>query len=241
MSAQAKTICVMYVLRYHIPIPLTLYPRCVIILGPRKRTLSLTTSGPKVRILPPSHPTGIPNIYLTGHTDYGSLTLLASQNVSGLQLKDNTGAWKDVPPLDGTFVVNVGDTLSFLTKGYLKSTIHRVHAPPPDQAHIRRVGVIFGCRPNDDTPVVPAPSPVLFREGLITEDELAGKVSSDRPPTTTLEYLRARVSAVHAPKSYGAENGSKCEWPVVAFDMLSLTCVPPVVAYKNLEIVANYA
>ncbi len=49
--------------------------------------------------------------------------------------------------------------------------------PPPDQAHLERLGLFYFARPGNDVPMIPAPSPVLFREGLVTEDET--KVTED--------------------------------------------------------------
>lgn len=65
-------------------------------------------------------------MWIRGHTDLGSLTLLFRQPVAGLQIRDETGSWKWAKPLDGSITVNAGDALSFLTGGYVKSTIHRV-------------------------------------------------------------------------------------------------------------------
>ena len=59
----------------------------------------------------------------SGHTDFGSLTLLFSQNVAGLQIKTPQGDWKYVKPVPGAITVNSADVLTFLTKGYIKSTI----------------------------------------------------------------------------------------------------------------------
>lgn len=62
-----------------------------------------------------------------GHTDLGTITLLFRQPVAALQIKDHeTGQWKWAKPLDGSLTVNTCDALSFLTGGYIKSTIHRV-------------------------------------------------------------------------------------------------------------------
>ena len=36
------------------------------------------------------------------------------------------GAWVDVPPVPGAFVVNIGDLLEQWTNGVFKSTRHRV-------------------------------------------------------------------------------------------------------------------
>lgn len=52
-----------------------------------------------------------------GHTDFGSLTLLFSQNVAGLQIRTSDGEWKFVKPVEGGITCNAADTLSFLTNG----------------------------------------------------------------------------------------------------------------------------
>lgn len=58
------------------------------------------------------------------HTDYGLLTLLAQDDIGGLQVKTKTG-WIDAPPIPGTLVCNIGDMLDRLTGGVYKSTPHR--------------------------------------------------------------------------------------------------------------------
>lgn len=52
-----------------------------------------------------------------GHTDFGSLTLLFSQHVAGLQIQTPDGSWKYVRPVEGGITCNTADTLSFLTNG----------------------------------------------------------------------------------------------------------------------------
>ena len=59
------------------------------------------------------------------HTDYGLLTLLAQDSAGGLQVSTPAG-WIDAPPLEGTFVANIGDMLDRLTGGWYRSTSHRV-------------------------------------------------------------------------------------------------------------------
>lgn len=59
------------------------------------------------------------------HTDYGLLTLLAQDDVGGLQVKTPRG-WIDAPPIDGALVCNIGDMLDRLTGGEFRSTPHRV-------------------------------------------------------------------------------------------------------------------
>lgn len=52
-----------------------------------------------------------------GHTDFGSLTLLFSQHVAGLQIRTPEGEWKYVKPVEGGITCNAADTLTFLTNG----------------------------------------------------------------------------------------------------------------------------
>ncbi len=59
-----------------------------------------------------------------GHTDFGSLTLLFSQHVAGLQIRTPEGQWKYVKPVTGGITCNAADTLTFLTNGtYLISPL----------------------------------------------------------------------------------------------------------------------
>ncbi len=59
------------------------------------------------------------------HTDYELFTLLY-QTEEGLQTENRKGQWIDVPPLDNTLVLNIGDLLEVLTGGILKSNVHKV-------------------------------------------------------------------------------------------------------------------
>lgn len=130
------------------------------------------------------------NIWVKGHTDFGSLTLLFRQPVAALQVRGAGGNWKWVKPYDGSITVNVADALQFLTNGFLKSSIHRVVAPPPDQANIDRLGVLYFVRPEDDLELKPVDSPVLERLGY-KADETAQATAG----ITAGEWVKARVKA----------------------------------------------
>ena len=85
-------------------------------------------------------------LYSPGHTDLGSITLLFRQPVAALQILNSEQQWKWVKPQDQTITINICDALQALTGNFLKSSIHRVHTPPDDQAHIDRLGVLFFAR-----------------------------------------------------------------------------------------------
>lgn len=60
------------------------------------------------------------------HTDYGFVTLLKQDNVGGLEVRNTHGDWIAAPPIENTFVMNVGDILAKWSNGRLMSTPHRV-------------------------------------------------------------------------------------------------------------------
>ncbi|XP_010047688.2 2-oxoglutarate-Fe(II) type oxidoreductase hxnY isoform X2 [Eucalyptus grandis] len=64
------------------------------------------------------------------HSDYGLITLLATDDVLGLQIckdKDaNPCVWEYVAPVKGAFIVNLGDMLERWSNCIFKSTLHRV-------------------------------------------------------------------------------------------------------------------
>jgi isopenicillin N synthase-like dioxygenase len=53
------------------------------------------------------------------------------------------GKWKWVKPVPGGITINAGELFSHMTSGYVKATIHRVHAPVDDQLDYERLGYIY--------------------------------------------------------------------------------------------------
>ncbi|MBL8705529.1 MAG: isopenicillin N synthase family oxygenase [Rhodospirillales bacterium] len=60
------------------------------------------------------------------HSDYGCLTILAQDEVGGLQLRNSAGEWIEAPPIPGTFVINLGDQMARWTNERFQATPHRV-------------------------------------------------------------------------------------------------------------------
>ena len=62
------------------------------------------------------------------HKDGGFLTyLLQATPHSGLEVQNKSGSWIPVPPISGTFVINVGRSLESITRGVCAATTHRVN------------------------------------------------------------------------------------------------------------------
>ncbi|KAI1176049.1 2OG-Fe(II) oxygenase superfamily protein [Nemania sp. FL0916] len=139
------------------------------------------------------------NVWVKGHTDFGSLTLLFRQPVAALQVRTPEAEWKWVKPYPGSITVNLADSLSFLTNGFLKSSIHRVVAPPPDQADVDRLGVLYFVRPEDDLELRPVVSDVLKR---LEYDKV---VDGAAVGITAGEWVKARVARNTAGKKVGSQ------------------------------------
>jgi isopenicillin N synthase-like dioxygenase len=60
------------------------------------------------------------------HTDYGFLTILAQDDVGGLELRRVDGTWISAPCVPGSFILNIGDILARWTNDEFSSTPHRV-------------------------------------------------------------------------------------------------------------------
>ena len=72
---------------------------------------------------------GTPEVLTDPHTDYGLITLLATDGVGGLEVSDRSGSWRKVTAPAGSLVVNLGDMLARWTNDRYVSTPHRVIAP----------------------------------------------------------------------------------------------------------------
>ncbi|RVX74420.1 hypothetical protein B0A52_01546 [Exophiala mesophila] len=68
------------------------------------------------------------------HTDFGALTLLLQDDIGGLEvLHKPTGTWHHVTPIEGAYVINIGDLMQRWTNDRYRSTMHRVISPSSDK------------------------------------------------------------------------------------------------------------
>lgn len=116
------------------------------------------------------------------HTDYGCVTLLATDGVGGLQVRRRTGEWLDAPHVPGAFVCNIGDCLMRWTNDIYLSTPHRVVSPPGRE----RFSVAFFLDPNPEAEIACLP----------------GCATTDRParyaPIRGDAFLMSRLSPTYA-------------------------------------------
>jgi isopenicillin N synthase-like dioxygenase len=102
------------------------------------------------------------------HRDSGVLTLLLAEPASsGLQVR-GAGGWVDVPPLDGAFIVNIGELLEVATGGYLRATEHRVNLREPAADRIS-VPYFFNPRLDAQIPVLDLPAELRARETRVDD------------------------------------------------------------------------
>lgn len=96
------------------------------------------------------------------HRDSGVLTLLLAEPASSSLQVRGAGGWVDVPPLDGAFIVNIGELLEVATGGYLRATEHRVNLREPAAERIS-VPYFFNPRLDAQIPVLDLPAELRAR------------------------------------------------------------------------------
>lgn len=138
------------------------------------------------------------------HKDSGVLTLLwVEPGRGGLQV-ERDGEWVDAPPVDGAFVVNIGELLEYATNGYLKATNHRVVSP---RAPHDRLSIPFFFNPALDTklPLIDLPADLAAHARGVTQDP-ANPIHSLYGENALKSRLRAHadVAAIHHADLIGA-------------------------------------
>ena len=86
------------------------------------------------------------------HTDFGVLTILLQDMQGGLQVLNKDDEWIEAPPIENSFVCNIGDLLERWTNGYLVSTKHRVI----NRNEGARYSIPIFCDPSSQTIINPS-------------------------------------------------------------------------------------
>lgn len=112
------------------------------------------------------------------HTDYGNITILATDGVAGLEVLNRKGEWIQAPSIPGAFVVNIGDCLMRWSNDTYVSTPHRVR--PPQQ---ERYSVAFFLEVNP--------------ESLVDPRDVMPEQPPKYEPITCADYLASRLNATY--------------------------------------------
>ncbi len=76
-----------------------------------------------------------PSLRAGEHADYGTFTVLRTDEVPGLEIQALDGTWQPVQPETDSFVVNLGDSIAQWTNNQWRSTMHRVTATDLSERH----------------------------------------------------------------------------------------------------------
>ncbi|CZR59379.1 related to gibberellin 20-oxidase [Phialocephala subalpina] len=115
------------------------------------------------------------------HTDFQLFTILWQDGNGGLQVLNRDGEWINAAPIEGTFVVNIGDYLQRITNDQYISTVHRAR----NLSGKERISMplFFGFNLNETCGV------------------LESCVSEERPakyePISCRDWVEKRVKAMH--------------------------------------------
>ena len=121
-------------------------------------------------------------VFSTPHTDYGAITLLAVDGLSGLEVL-RSGVWTPVAAPAGSLIVQLGDMLARWTNDRYQSTPHRVVG----SSGTDRYSIPFFVNPDPLTVVTTIPS----------------CITAERPeryePVTAGEFLVSRIDSPAEP------------------------------------------
>lgn len=94
-------------------------------------------------------------IRAAGHEDINLLTILPSATQPGLEILDLEGNWHKIACNPAQLVVNAGDMLQMMTRGYFRSTTHRVSNPEEEEMRKARLSMSLFLHPHDGTKLIP--------------------------------------------------------------------------------------
>ncbi|RBW48812.1 isopenicillin N synthase family dioxygenase [Marinobacter sp. F3R11] len=112
------------------------------------------------------------------HSDYGNITILATDEVAGLEVLNRKGEWIQAPYVPGAFVCNIGDCLMRWSNDVYVSTPHRVRPPARE-----RYAIAFFLEVNPESVIDP-------------RDVVPDQVPKYEP-VTCADYLAARLNATY--------------------------------------------
>jgi isopenicillin N synthase-like dioxygenase len=120
------------------------------------------------------------------HTDYECFTILLADK-PGLEVMNDQGQWIDAPPVEGAFVVNIGDMLEVMTAGTFVATAHRVRTVSEERYSFP---LFYAC----DFHTQIKPLPQFAQDGKDYEEITIGEHMFGQA-LQTYQYLRKKVAS----------------------------------------------
>ena len=103
---------------------------------------------------------GAKDFGIATHTDYGCLTLLATDGSPGLEVRRRGGGWIPVSAPPGEFGITFGEMMEMWSDGLIRATPHRVVGGTEE-----RISVPLFFNPAAETNVAPAGTDQVIRAG----------------------------------------------------------------------------
>ncbi len=89
------------------------------------------------------------SVRAAAHQDINHITLLVAATAPGLEIRDKEGNWHAVPHEENSIAVNIGNMLELHSKGFYRSTTHRV--VNADNSGSDRISIPLFIHPSSDT------------------------------------------------------------------------------------------
>ena len=135
----------------------------------------------------PLDPSAVDANGIGAHTDFEVFTMLRPTK-PGLEVLNAAGDWIDAPPIEGTYVVNIGDMLEIMSNGFFVSTTHRVRKVSEERYS-------FPLFFNVDYDVFVEPLPRFVREDGINKIGLKAGEHLFAQTIQVFSYLQKRLAA----------------------------------------------
>ncbi len=126
------------------------------------------------------------------------MTILFQKDIGGLEIElPSTKQWISAPVINECVLINIADLLEYWSKGFFKSTKHRVIFNS-DTVMMDRYSVAYFCHAEDNVSLDPIPSKYLENLDPVNVDKgIVYGVDGIKKPLTAGEHLKYRLESTY--------------------------------------------